>query len=233
MRNLEHFVSRGAMDIVGMGIKIVDQLVDAGMVHDVADLYTLRREDLLQLEGFAEKKADNLLAGVEASKDRPLPRLINALGIRGVGEVTAVDMAARFPDLDALSQANLGELQSMEGIGPNTAQAIVDWFAREANQTVLRKLKAAGVWPRSEVKQASGPQPFAGMTFVVTGTLPNLSREQAKEFIQSRGGKVIDSVSKKTSYLVLGESPGSKFDKARELGVAIIDEARLRSLAGE
>ena len=233
VRNLEHFVSRGAMDIVGMGIKIVDQLVDAGMVHDVADLYTLRREDLLQLEGFAEKKADNLLAGVEASKDRPLPRLINALGIRGVGEVTAVDMAARFPDLDALSQANLGELQSMEGIGPNTAQAIVDWFAREANQTVLRKLKAAGVWPRSEVKQASGPQPFAGMTFVVTGTLPNLSREQAKEFIQSRGGKVIDSVSKKTSYLVLGESPGSKFDKARELGVAIIDEARLRSLAGE
>ncbi|HEY9087723.1 MAG TPA: NAD-dependent DNA ligase LigA [Anaerolineaceae bacterium] len=233
VRNLEHFVSRGAMDIIGMGIKIVDQLVDAGLVRDVADLYTLRREDLLQLEGFAEKKADNLLASIAASKERPLPRLINALGIRGVGEVTAVDMAARFADLDALAAATLGELQSMEGIGPNTAQAVVDWFAREANQTVLRKLKAAGVWPRSETKPAAGPQPFAGMTFVVTGTLPTLSREQAKEFIQSRGGKVIDSVSKKTSYLVLGESPGSKLDKARELGVAIIDEARLRSLAGE
>jgi DNA ligase (NAD+) len=233
VRNLEHFVSRGAMDIIGMGIRIVDQLVDAGLVHDVADLYTLRREDMLTLEGFAEKKADNLLNSITASKTRPLPRLINALGIRGVGEVTAVDMAARFADLEALSQATLGELQSMEGVGPNTAQAIVDWFAREANQTVLRKLKEAGVWPRSEIKQASGPQPFAGMTFVVTGTLPTFSREQAKEFIQSHGGKVIDSVSKKTSYLVLGEAPGSKFEKARELGVAIIDEDRLRALAGE
>jgi DNA ligase (NAD+) len=231
VRNLEHFVSRGAMDIIGMGIKIVDQLVDAGLVHDVADLYTLRREDLLQLEGFAEKKADNLLSSIATSKERPLPRLINALGIRGVGEVTAVDMAARFADLDALAAATLGELQSMEGIGPNTAQAIVDWFAREANQRVLAKLKAAGVWPRSEIKPAGGPQPFAGLTFVVTGTLPTFSREQAKEFIQSRGGKVIDSVSKKTSYLVLGESPGSKLDKARELGVPIIDEDRLRSLA--
>ncbi len=233
VRNLEHFVSRGAMDIIGMGIRIVDQLVEAGLVKDIADLYTLQREQLLELEGFAEKKADNLLASIAASKNRPLARLINALGIRGVGEVTAVDMAAQFSDLDALAHATLGELQAMEGIGPNTAQAIVDWFAREGNQTVLTKLKAAGVWPVSEARAPSGPQPFAGMTFVVTGTLPTLSREQAKEFIQSRGGKVIDSVSKKTSYLVLGEAPGSKFDKARELGVPIIDEARLRTLAGE
>lgn len=234
VRNLEHFVSRGAMDIVGMGIRIVEQLVAAGLVRDVADLYSLKKEDLLTLEGFAGKKADNLLASIETSKTRPLSRVINALGIRGVGEVMAADLAAIYPDLDTLASASFQDLQTIEGVGPNIAQAVVDWFARPANQTVLAKLQAAGVWPRIEaVKVEGGSQALAGLTFVVTGTLPTLSREGVKEFIQSHGGKVIDSVSKKTGYLVLGEGPGSKYDKARELGVPIIDEAGLRRLAGE
>ena len=234
IRNLEHFVSRGAMEIVGLGIKIVEQLVDAGLVHDVADLYNLRKEDLLQLEGFAEKKADNLLQSIAASKGQGLSRLITALGIRGVGEVMAADLPDYYPDLDALSVATIDDLQKIEGVGPNIAQAIVDWFARPANQQVLKKLKAAGLWPRVEpgAGLAKGRLPFDGMTFVVTGTLPGLSRDEVKEFIQNYGGKVTDSVSKKTSYLVLGENPGSKLDKAQALGVPVLDEDGLRRLAG-
>ena len=142
IRVLEHFVSRGAMDIVGLGIKIVEQLIESGLVHDVADLYTLRREDLLGLEGFAEKKADNLLAAIDASRRQSLARLITALGIRGVGEVMAADLARYYPDLEALSRASLEDLQTIEGVGPNTAQAIVDWFERPANRQVIGKLRA-------------------------------------------------------------------------------------------
>jgi DNA ligase (NAD+) len=232
IRNLEHFVSRGAMDIVGLGIKIVEQLVEAGLIHDVADLYTLQKEDLLKLEGFAEKKADNLLQSVEASRTRPLARVLTALGVRGVGEVAAADLAQAFGSLDALMAARLDDLQTVEGIGPNIAQAIVDWFERPGNRQVLDKLRAAGVWPMAQKAVVTGPAPLAGMTFVVTGTLPAFSREQAKEFIEAHGGKVTDSVSKKTSYLVLGENPGSKLDKARSLGVPVLDEAGLRALAG-
>ena len=232
IRNLEHFVSRGAMDIVGLGIRIAEQLVAAGLVRDIADLYYLKREDLLGLEGFAAKKADNLLQSIEASKERPLGRVINALGIRNVGEVTANDLANTFMDLEALSQARVEDLQQVEGIGPNVAQAIADWFTIPANQQVLEKLRAAGVWPRSQRTGEVDGGALAGMTFVVTGTLPTLSREEAREFIQNRGGKVTDSVSKKTSYLVLGENPGSKLEKAQKLGVPILDEAALRKLAG-
>jgi DNA ligase (NAD+) len=235
VRNVEHFVSRGAMDIVGLGIRIVEQLVEVGLVQDVADLYTLEREELLKLEGFANKKADNLLQSIEASKNQPLSRLINALGIRGVGEVVAGDLARAFPDLESLSLARLEDLQMVEGIGPNIAQAIVDWFARPANRRVLQKLRAVGVWPRMEPAQVepAGAKPLDGMTFVVTGTLISFTREGVKEFIEAHGGKVIDSVSKKTSYLVLGENPGSKLEKARSLGVPIVDEAGLRRLVGE
>lgn len=235
IRNLEHFVSRGAMDIVGLGIKIVEQLVASGLVHDVADLYTLKKDTLLQLEGFAEKKADNLLQSIETSRSQPLSRLITALGIRGVGEVVAADLSRYFTDLDLLSRTTLEDLQTIEGIGPNIAQAIIDWFARPANRLVLEKLRKAGVWPRAAIipPPAAGSQPWSGLTFVVTGTLPTFSREGVKEYIQAHGGKVTDSVSKKTSYLVVGEAPGSKLDKARELGVPILDEAGLRRLAGE
>jgi DNA ligase (NAD+) len=233
IRNLEHFVSRGAMDIVGMGIRIVEQLVAAGLLHDVAEIYTLHKEDLLKLEGFAGKKVDNLIAAIEVSRNRPLSRLINALGMHGVGEVMANDLARYYPDLDSLSRAGLEELQMIEGIGPNIAQAVVDWFASPANRAILGRLRAAGVWPHAEGSApASGTaQPFAGLTFVITGSLPAWSREEAEAFIEAQGGKVTDSVSKKTSYLVLGENPGSKLEKAQSLGVAILDEAALRKLA--
>ncbi|MGD9092627.1 MAG: NAD-dependent DNA ligase LigA, partial [Anaerolineales bacterium] len=235
IRNLEHFVSRGAMDIVGLGIKIVEQLVASGLVTDVVDLYSLRREDLLQLEGFAEKKADNLLAAIQSSKNRSLARLINALGIRGVGEVMADDLAKAYLDLDQLAKASIDDLQMLEGIGPNIAQAVVDWFARSANLEVLEKLHQVGVWPRGDdIESSSGvEQTLQGMTFVVTGTLTGFTRQEIKAFIESRGGKVTSSISKKTSYLIHGDSPGSKLAKARSLDVSILDEGAFMNLAGE
>lgn len=234
VRNIEHFVSRGAMDITGLGIKIVEQLIESGLVKDVADLFTLKKEQLLEMEGFAEKKAENLLKSLEQAKGQSLNRLIAALGIHGVGEVMAGDLSRTFGDLSALSKAGAEELQQIEGVGPNIAESIVDWFSQPANQKVLKKLKAAGVYPemqKAEIRMQNGA--LSGFTFVVTGTLPTLSRDGVKAFIESNGGKVTDSVSKKTSYLVLGENPGSKAEKARSLGVKIINEAELRKLAGE
>ncbi|MFZ5819718.1 MAG: NAD-dependent DNA ligase LigA [Chloroflexota bacterium] len=233
VRNVEHFVSRGAMDIVGLGIKIVEQLIAEGLVQDVADLFTLQKEQLLALEGFADKKAENLLGSLEQAKGRPLNRLLSALGMRGVGEVMAADLARHYPDLEALSRATAGELQGIEGVGPNIAEAILDWFSREQNRRLLGKLRASGVWPVNQLSVSSDQSSglLAGMTFVVTGTLAGFSREGIKEFIQARGGKVTDSVSKNTTYLVLGENPGSKLDKAHKLGVKVIGEEELRDLA--
>lgn len=231
VRNIEHFVSRATLDIVGLGIKIVEQLVESGLVKNFADLYSLRREALLELDGFAEKKADSLLASIAASKTKPLSRLIFALGIRGVGEVVGADLARKFGNLDALARVSQEDLEQIEGIGPNIASGIVDWFGRPTNKTILKKLKAVGMWPEEVVAESKGPMPLAGLTFVVTGTLVSFSREEVKEFIQSRGGKVVSSVSGKTSYLVAGESPGSKLEAARELGVSVLDEAGLRELA--
>jgi len=231
IRNVEHFVSRGAMDMVGLGIKIVEQLVEAGYVNNVADLYRLDRSMLLKLEGFAGKKAENLLQAIQASKNQPLARVIYALGIRGVGEVMASDLARRYPDLEALSQASEANLQTMEGVGPNIARAIVDWFERPGNQKLLAALRQLGIWPVAiREEKPAGPQPLNGLTFVVTGTLEGYSRESVKDYIQSFGGKVSDSVSRKTDYLVAGESAGSKLDKARELGVKVIDEAEMERL---
>jgi DNA ligase (NAD+) len=241
VRNVEHFVSRGAMDIVGLGIRIVEKLIETGKVKDVADLYTLSRTDILEAVTRKERKtkteppgkiADNLLASIHLSRGRPLGRLISALGIRGVGEVAANDLALTFGNLDALSAASLDDLQSVEGIGPSIAEAVVDWFARPANRKVLKKLKAAGVWPQAEQTNRKKEGPLTGLTFVVTGTLPTLSREGAKDLIESSGGKVTDSISKNTSYLVLGENAGSKLEKAQKLGVRIIGEEELRKLAG-
>ncbi|MBI5952121.1 MAG: NAD-dependent DNA ligase LigA [Chloroflexi bacterium] len=233
VRNIEHFVSRSAMDIVGLGIKIVEQLIETGLVKDAADLFTLKKEQLLELEGFAGKKAENLLGSLNQAKVQSLNRLIAALGIHGVGEVMAGDLSRAFGNLSALSKASAEELQQIEGVGPNIAESIVDWFAQPANQKVIRKLKAAGVDPVVQLSEISGQSSvLGGLTFVVTGTLPTLTREGVKELIESNGGKVTDSVSKKTSYLVLGENPGSKADKARALGVKILDEAALRKLIG-
>jgi DNA ligase (NAD+) len=232
VRNVEHFVSRGAMDIVGLGIKIVEQLVANGLLADVADLYTLGRDSLLDLEGFAEKKVENLLQAIDASRQQPFSRLLTALGIRGVGESIAADLTRHYEDLDALGDATPDELQTIEGIGPNIAEAIVDWFRRPANRQVLAKLRAAGVWPIVDLAVlSSASQPFEGFIFVVTGTLANFTRTEIKEFIQSHGGKVAGTVSKNTDYLVAGENAGSKLTKAQELGVSVISETGLLSMA--
>lgn len=243
IRNVEHFVSKGAMDINGLGIKIVEKLIETGAVKDVADIYSLGRRDILEAVTRKDRKtkaeppgklADNLLDAIRQSRNQPLSRLLTALGIRGVGEVSARDLAAHFLSLDNLSIASMEDLQTVEGVGPNIAEALVDWFDRERNQAVLAKLKAAGVWPvQSGSVRVGSPGALDGMTFVVTGTLPTLSREDVKEYIEAHGGKVTDSVSKKTSYLVLGENPGSKHDKALELGVPVVDELGLRKLCGE
>ncbi|MEX1143570.1 MAG: NAD-dependent DNA ligase LigA [Anaerolineales bacterium] len=231
VRNVEHFVA--VMDVVGMGEKIVIQLIQAGLIKDAADVYSIKREDLLKLEGFAEKKADNLIASIQATlTGRSLARAIIAFGIRCVGDAVAVSLALKYRDLDALSKASAADIDDIEGIGPRIAQAIVDWFARSSNKGLLKKLKKAGFWPVSEPpKKPSGPQPFAGLTFVVTGTLPMFSRKEAREFIENQGGKVTDSVSAKTSYVVVGEDAGSKLDKAKLLGVPTLDETALRKLA--
>jgi DNA ligase (NAD+) len=224
VRNLEHFASRGAMDIEGLGIKVAEMLVQAGMVGDVADVYSLEPDRLRELEGFAEKRVEKLLAAIDASRRRPLATLLTALGIRGVGETMAGDLARAFGDLGALSRASAGDLEKVEGVGPSTSAAVRDWFERASNRRLLEKLRRAGVWPRAEAARAGkGSQALAGLTFVITGTLPGLSREQAKARILEHGGKVASSVSAKTSYLLVGESPGSKLDEARRLGVAQIE----------
>ena len=221
------------MDIVGLGINTVQQLAEEGLVTDIADLYTLQKSDLLKLEGFGDKKADNVLSSIEGSKSQPLSRLITGLGIRGVGEVAAQDLAKRYHNLDQICSANKEEIENMPGFGPNIAQSIVEWFINEENREVLHKIKANGVWPEEETPPEAGPQPLGGLTFVVTGTLPSLSRTEAKQLIESSGGKVTGSVSGSTSYLVLGESPGSKYDQAVKRNVPILSEDELRQLIRE
>ncbi len=233
VRAVEHFVSRGAMDIEGFGIRQAELFVDLGFLRDVADIYYLKADQLLPLEGFAEKKVANLLAAIEASKEQSPARLLAALGIRGVGATVAQTLMDHFRSLDALAVAAREELEQIPGIGPKLADSVADWFSRTPNRRVVEKLKAAGVRTEVEVARAVGPQPLAGLTFVITGTLPTMSREQAAEFIEARGGKVTGSVSGKTDYLVAGEKAGSKLTKAEKLGVEVIDEAVLRKMAGE
>ena len=243
LRNIEHFVSRGAMDIVGLGIKIVEKLIETGKIKDVADIFTLKRADILDAVTKKERKtkveppgkiADNLLLSITNSKSQPLSRLISALGIHGVGEVMARDLSQNFSNMDELAKAKIDDLMQIAGLGPNIAESVVDWFSLPFNKQVLKKLKSAGVWPQGGQSSLSSNQSnkFADLTFVITGTLPTFSRDEAKAFIESHGGKVTDSVSKKTSYLVLGENPGSKAEKAQSLGVKILNEAELRKLVG-
>lgn len=231
VRNVEHFVSRGAMDIEGLGIKIVEQLIESGAVKDVADLYLLTEEKLLTLEGFATRKAQNLLTAIEASKKQTLDRFITALGIRGVGEVAAGELALHFKNLDSLAQASEEEIQQIEGIGPNIALSIRDWMDRPSNRQLLEKFRTVGIWPVT-TGDAVISTTLAGQTFVITGTLPTLSREEADELIARHGGKTSGSVSRNTSFLVLGENPGSKLEKAQNLGAKIISEQELLDLIG-
>ena len=228
VRNLEHFVSRGSMDIVGLGYRIVEQLIKAGLIADVADLYSLEKNQLLTLEGFGDKKADNLRSAIEKSKSQPLERLITALGIHGVGEIAARDLAQHYGDLDKLAQASLEDIQILPGFGPNIAQSIIDWFAQPHNQALLKKLKAAQVWPIVvDAPAQTGNLALSGLSFVITGTLPSLTRTEAEDLILKHGGKVSGSVSKNTSYLLLGSEPGSKYDKAKALQVPILSEEEL------
>ncbi len=233
-RLVEHFAA--VLDIVGFGEKLAVQVVAEDVVKDLADIFLLENDRLLELDGFAEKKAHNLVDSISAARARlvgehQLARLISALGIHGVGEVAANDLASHFGSLDDLRLATAENLQEVDGIGPSVSQAVVDWCQSPRNQALLEKLKRLGVWPVGEKHLAPVTAgPFSGQTFVITGTLPTWSRDDAKAFIEAHGGKVSDTVSKKTSYLVLGEAPGSKLAKAQSLGVAIVDEAGLRKL---
>ncbi len=231
VRRVGYWAARGCMDIAGLGEQQSALLVREGLVHDVADLYALRREDLLPLEGFADKAADNLLRAIAASKERPLSRLLTALGIRRVGGTVAALLVAHYPSVDALAEATEEALQAIPGIGPYTAHAIVEWFADGRNRILLEKLRRAGVRLSEERAAPTGAQPLAGKSFVITGTLPSWSREEAAAFIQAHGGRVGDSVSRKTDYLVVGADPGGiKYRRARELGVPMIDESALKQM---
>ena len=231
LRQVEFFVSRGALDIDGMGSQTVKTLIDKGLIHDEADIFALRADQLLELEGFADKKVQKLLTSIETAKTRPFERVLTALGVEGVGSTVAADLAAAFGSMDRLLTATLEEVDAVEGIGEVLARGIVEWFADPYHRAVLDKLITAGVNMRAEERIAAGDQ-LAGMTFVLTGTLPTLTREQAEELIMAHGGKISGSVSKKTSYVLMGDSPGSKAEKAAKLGVPIISEDELRGLIG-
>jgi len=229
--SLLHFAGRHAMNIDGLGDKLVDQLVDKGLVKDVADLYKLDVATLAGLERMAEKSAQNLLAEIEASKKNPLARLIYALGIRFVGERTAQLLAAHFGSLDKLRDADREELTAVEEVGPKVADSMVEFFSEKANKELLERLRRAGLRLTEERAKPKETR-LAGKTFVITGTLSAWSRDEAKELIESLGGKVTGSVSKNTDYLVVGAEPGSKLDKARQLGVETLDEKQFAKLVG-
>lgn len=228
-RSIEFFVSRGAMDIEGLGPQTVKTLIERGMIRDEGDIFDLKPEPLLELEKFAEKKVANLLASIEKSKDRPLARVIASLGIDGVGSTVAELLAAHFGSIDALQAASMDAVDEVEGIGPILAQGVVNWFAEPDHQQMLEKLRQAGVNMQMQQAAAQSDQ-FAGLTFVLTGTLSTLTREQASEIIKAQGGKIASSVSKKTSYVLVGDSPGSKAEKAVKLGVPILSEADFNRL---
>ncbi len=235
VRRVEHFVSRKALEIVGIGEKQAELFVNEGMIKDVADLYTLKATDFAAKEGFGVKRIANLLNAIAESKQRPLDRLIVGLGIRGVGTVAAQDLAQHFGHLDAIMNASPEDLEAIEGIGPIVAASIVDFFQRETNRVLVEKLRAAGLNLQAEQSsQRAIPQAqsgfLKGQTFVLTGALANFSREEATALIQAHGGKVITQISAKTSYLVAGEKAGSKLKKAQNLNIPILDEAAFLNL---
>ena len=227
-----HFAQRRALDIEGLGDKLVDQLVDAGVVRTLPDLYKLGLANLTALERMGEKSAVNLLAGLEASKHTTLARFLYGLGIRNIGETTAKDLAKHFGQLDRLMAATTEQLLEVPDVGPIVAQSVRTFFEQPHNVEVVEQLRAAGVqWPEHDgVPVDAAPKPLAGKTFVLTGTLPTLARDDAKDRIEAAGGKVSGSVSKKTHFVVAGAEAGSKLDKATELGIPVLDEAALLAL---
>lgn len=227
---IKHFAARKAMDIDGLGDKLVEQFVDEGLIEDIADLYTLKKDTLIALERMGDKSAQNLVDSLEKSKNTTLPRFLYSLGIREVGEATALTLAKHFGNLDEIIKATDEELQSVPDVGPIVASHIVQFFKQKHNRDVINKLIKAGIhWPDEE-KPEAGEQPFEGKTFVLTGTLTTMKRNDAKAALQALGAKVSGSVSKKTHYVIAGAEAGSKLAKAEELGVPVMDEDRLQEI---
>jgi len=251
VRSITHFASKGAMNIEGLGSKVAEQLVTAGLVRKISDIYKLQLSDLTSLERFAEKSARNLLNEIEKSKNRPLSKLIYALGIRHVGEVTAQLLAEHFGSLDALSKASEQELLKIEGIGPEVAKSIKKWFSDPKNIELIEELKKLGVKSAQTPKETiiKTPEPFQegesqkaqesqkklleGKSFLFTGALKSMTRQEAKDIVMELGGRVASSVSKKLDYLVVGEKPGSKLEKAKKLGIKIINEQEFLKMIGK
>ena len=232
VQRIFHFGGRGALDIGGLGERTISQLVAAGLIQDVGDLFSLTLEQLLSLERMGPKSAENLMSAIQQAKDRPLTRLVYGLGIRHVGETVAQMLASAFGTLEALSAASFEDLCAIGGIGPVVAQSVVNFFQNPDTRIVIDKLGHSGV-RLQDAPKPEGPKPFAGKTFVITGTFEAFSRERLKELLESLGGKVASSVSKKTDYILAGVEPGSKLEKAKELGRPILDEAGLQQLLEE
>jgi DNA ligase (NAD+) len=227
-----HFAQRRAVEVEGLGDKLVDQLVDANIVRTLPDLYRLGLTALANLDRMAEKSAQNIVAALEKSKQTTLPRFLFGLGIRHVGEATAKELARHFGKLDAIMDATEEQLLAVADVGPIVAKSLRTFFDQPHNREVVEQLRACGVsWPEGEPAPVAA-QPLSGKTLVFTGTLPSLSREDAKAMIEAAGGKVAGSVSKKTSFVVAGTEAGSKLDKANELGVPVLNEAGLMELLG-
>ncbi len=234
VRAVEYFVSRGAMDVEGFGFRQAEMFVNLGYIHDLADIYDLPWEKILEMEGYGEKRVQNIQAGIETSKERSPERLLRGLGIRFVGGTVADLLMAQYDSIEALMAAGYEELNTIQGVGPRIAESVADYFSLEPNRELIAKFQRLGVRTAKTAAEKAPPaaaQPFAGLTFVITGTLPTMTRDEATAFITERGGKVTGSVSKKTSYVVVGEEAGSKLAKAQQLGVATVDEEGLRGLA--
>jgi DNA ligase (NAD+) len=229
---IAHFSGRGAMDIEGLGVVTISMLLDRGFIADVGDIFYITRDQLFELPGFKDKAVDNLLQSIDAARDRPAWRLVHGLGVRLVGSHMAQVLTREFPSIDALSAAGEDDLLAVEGVGPNIAESVVFFFDQEENQRVIDKLRKAGVRMADEARARREGGPLEGRTFVLTGALSQFTREEASEIIEELGGRVTSSVSKKTDYVLVGEEPGSKLDKAVSLGVTTIDEAEFKELTG-
>jgi DNA ligase (NAD+) len=227
-----HFAGRGALDVDGLGYETAIALLDAGRIRDVGDVFHLTAESFEGLRGFGAKKVAQILAGIDAARHRPLWRLLVGLSIRHVGPTAAQALARELRSLDAIASASAEQLAAVEGIGPTIAAAIADWFADERHQQIVARIRSGGATV-AEQGPAAGHGPLEGVTVVVTGTLSSYSRDAAAAAVQDRGGKVSGSVSKKTSFVVVGESPGSKYDKALQLGVPVLDEVGFAVLLDE
>ena len=228
---MRHLASRGALDVDGLGEKLIEQLVDQGLVARISDVFALQVEQLMQLERMGEKSATKLAASIDRAKDTTLARFLIALGVRHVGQTVAEQLARHFGDLDPLASAAAEPLAEIEGVGPIIAESVERFFQDERNRGEVARLRELGVrWPVTDPASATADGPLSGKTFVLTGSLENSTRGEAKAAIEAAGGKVTGSVSKKTDYVVGGADPGSKLRKAQELGVEILDEAALESL---